>query len=45
MGKFIAFLGKEEEPVITIVQTGAENPYEAKYTETNPGEWMDKRKL
>ena len=41
-GKIYRFLGKEEEPMITIVQTGAENPYEAKYTETNPGDGWTK---
>lgn len=40
-GKTYRFLGKEEEPFVTIVPTGEEEPYTCKYTETNPGEgWM-----
>jgi hypothetical protein len=36
-GKTYRFLGKEDVLMITVIQTGEEKPYEAKYTETAPG--------
>lgn len=41
-GKTYRFLGKEDVPMITVIQTGEEKPYEAKYTETDPGEGWTK---
>ena len=37
-GKTYRFLGKEDVPMVTVIQTGEEKPYECKYTETDPGE-------
>ncbi len=41
-GKVYRFLGKEEKKFNSILSTGVEKPYEAKYTETDPGAgWMN----
>ncbi|HEY6978111.1 MAG TPA: DUF4965 domain-containing protein [Chitinophagaceae bacterium] len=37
-GKTYRFLGKEDVPMVTVIQTGEEKPYVCKYTETDPGE-------
>jgi len=41
-GKTYRFLGKEDAPMATVIQTGKEKPYECKYTETDPGEGWEK---
>jgi Domain of unknown function (DUF4965)/Domain of unknown function (DUF1793)/Domain of unknown function (DUF5127)/Domain of unknown function (DUF4964) len=41
-GKTYRFLGIEDRPMITVIQTGEEKPYNAKYTETDPGEGWTK---
>jgi len=40
--KTYRFLGKEDKPLVTVIQTGEEKPYQCKYTETNPGEGWQK---
>jgi Glutaminase A six helical-hairpin domain/Domain of unknown function (DUF5127)/Domain of unknown function (DUF4964) len=36
-GKIYRFLGKEDIPLVTVIQTGEEQPYQCKYTEVDPG--------
>jgi hypothetical protein len=41
-GKSYRFLGKEDQPMETVIQTGMEKPYECKYVETEPSrDWMN----
>ncbi len=41
-GKIYRFMGKEEEPLQTILPAADEKPYQCKYTETEPlGDWMN----
>src|SRR3954467_10278366 len=41
-GKTYRFLGREEEPLKTILPAADEQPYTARYTETEPAEgWMN----
>ena len=41
-GTIYSFLGAPENPVLTILPSGEENPYECKYTETEPrAGWKD----
>jgi hypothetical protein len=40
--KTYRFIGKEDKPLVTVIQTGEEKPYQCKYTETNPGEGWQK---
>jgi len=41
-GKIYRFLGKEDEPLQTILPAADEKPYQCKYTETEPADgWMN----
>lgn len=43
-GQVYDFLGKPEYPLQTILPTGEKEPYECRYTETDPGKgWMDEK--